>query len=190
MVVGVTRGTVGVVFLVLLVSRLLGTGVRFFGQVVTTSEVGLWGGPCLCEPGWGELEPRVRPFVRLRMRARCSLLSKRTSVSTLVSGTRGSNVPTVTIASRNIVFKVGRFFGGMSGGGNGPLKTVGSCRGRLGRLGDGARLATRRRTHLRRVPTGVRRRGGGVFGPVFNYRYCYTHGKQRDGLTSRGSQDK
>lgn len=64
----------------------------------------------------------VRSFIRLRIRARCSVLSNRSGVPHLISGTVGSNVGNVTMASRNIVFNVGRLIscykgiGGSHGG--------------------------------------------------------------------------
>ncbi len=63
--------------------------------------------------------------MRLRIRARCSVLSKRTDITHLMSGTVGSKVENVTVASRNGVVTVGRFFGCAGGGGDKTGTSVG-----------------------------------------------------------------
>ncbi len=62
-------------------------------------------------------------FTRLRMRARCSMLSKVSGVGRLVGRTISGNRPTLTVASRNGEFNIGRFISAMTGVGT-PLGPV------------------------------------------------------------------
>lgn len=117
----------------------------------------------------------VRSFIRLRIRARCSLLSNRTDIDELISGTVGSNVGNVTIASRKGVFNVGRFAGCIGGGGDKPGKRVGSLGGEVTNVRDNRVRYRSGRTRVTSYHTGVTRTRDGLFGPVMNYRVCITH---------------
>lgn len=92
-----------------------------------------------------------------------------------MSGTVTSKVGNVTMASRNSVFNVGRFFGCMGGGGDDAGDRVGSLGGEVTKLRGNAIRYSGPRARLITYGRGLRATGGGLFGPVFNYRVCITH---------------